>query len=206
MTNANEWDSWQTQEEEFQHDLPSEDEKQELNPEALKTPHQKSIEKTKAKRFSVAGLLALKANGHAIFLREAEAQNHEAVAEHHRKAIERILDEARAIGAELKLNEETGRFKIVRPAPDVVSLPESLKAKLLDLFDTKIKEKQFQADDLAKSMRAIQINMPSPEDEEEFTESMIQTTNLSQKRKDLIQQVSLLQEMRGEMENLIIRF
>lgn len=207
MTNANEWDSWQTpDEEEFQHDLPSEEEKQELNPEVLKTPHQKSIEKTKASRFSVAGLLALKANGHAIFLREAEAQNHEATVEHHRKAIERILDEARAIGAELKLNEETGRFKIVRPAPDVVSLPESLKAKLLDLFDTKIKEKQFQADDLAKSMRAIQINMPSPEDEEEFTESMIQTTNLSQKRKDLIQQVSLLQEIRGEMENLIIRF
>lgn len=205
-TNANEWDSWQTQEEEFQHDLPSEEEKQELNLEALKTPHQKSIEKTKAKRFSVAGLLALKANGHAVFLREAEAQNHEVAAEHHRKAIERILDEARAIGAELKLNEETGRFKVVRPAPDVVSLPESLKAKLLDLFDTKIKEKQFQADDLARSMRAIQINMPSPEDEEEFTESMIQTTNLSQKRKDLIQQVSLLQEIRGEMENLIIRF
>jgi hypothetical protein len=179
------------------------EEKQRKLLEAVKTPHQKAVEKTKAKRFSVAGLLALKANGHAVFLREAEAQNREATVEHHRQAIERILDEAMAIGAELKLNPETGRFKVVRPAPDAVSLPESLKEKILDVFRTKIREKQFQADDLGNSMR--QIMMPSP-DEEGFAESVGRITELSLKRKDLLHQVTLLQEIETEMEGLIIRF
>lgn len=211
MQNENEYRSdefFYEEEEPFQHELPLEDieeEKQELNLEALKTPHQKSLEKTKAKRFSVAGLLALKVNGHGIFLREAMAQGHEGKVARHQQAIERILDEARAIGAELKLNEETGRYNVVRPAPDVASLPESLKEKILDVFRTKMREKQFQADDVMNSMRQIQVSMPTP-DQEGFAESMGQITELSLKRKDLLRQVSLLQEIEKEMEGLIIRF
>jgi len=198
----------------FGHDLPIDDEYEDMKAEeerqrklseAVETPHQKEAKKTKAKRFSVAGLLALRVNGHGIFLREALSQGHEGKIELHRQAIERILDEARAIGAELKLNEETGRYNVVRPAPDVASLPESLKEKILDVFKSKIREKQFQAEDVMNSMRQIQINMPSP-DQDGFAESMGQITELSLKRKDLLHQVSLLQEIEKEMEGLIIRF
>jgi len=182
-----------------------EEEKQRMLTEAVRTPFQKENEKTKAKRFSVAGLFALKINGHSIFYREAQAQGNEAKMTYHQDAMTRILDEARALGAELRLNEETGRYVVVRPVADVASLTESLKEKILDLFRAKIREKQFQANDLSNSIRVLQAEMPNPESDE-FTEAMLAITNLSGSRKNLLYSVTLLQELMEEMENLIIRF
>lgn len=169
-----------------------------------------SVEKQirKSKRFSDAGQLSLEINGHVIFKKLALAENNQSEADRHQGFIDLLLQKAAALNVELKLNPTTGRYRLERPAKVARSLNETVKQQLLGIFDHKISEKQSQINGLGNDRDVIRKKLSENTEltVANMTEITAQLSDLAAKQRELQTQVILLQQLRKEMTQIIIRF
>lgn len=175
---------------------------------AFDTEAQAEKEKRKSKKFSVAGQLSLEINGHVIFKKLALAEGKESEADRHQGFIDLLLQKAAALGVELKLNDATGRYRLARPARVAKSLNETVKQQLLGIFDHKIHEKQTQINNLNSDSLSIRNQLTSQSEltVAKMTEITTQLSDLAARQSELQTQVMLLQQLREEMAQIIIRF